>query len=276
MASGESARSGGVDAVEVVGTILQALLSLRRPARLKELEAKTGIASAKLHRYLVSMIRCGLVTREEGGHRYNFGLLTYRISQVASHDHTALSLLEPHFEAFVAKLAKPDLGQAVGIGQWVGRGVTIVRWFESNSPLSIRMKPGVGLDITTSATAKLLAAYQPRAITEPIVRQELLEQGMSSNRAVESVYAEYAAIRKAGIACSHGARRAGLNALSVPLVDHDAKVVAAVTVLGMAPQFDAKPASAAGRLLKQLGRELSSLVGQGELQQGEFQVRRES
>jgi DNA-binding IclR family transcriptional regulator len=57
-----------------------------------------------------------------------------------------------------------------------------------------------------------------------------------------------------------------LNALSVPLVDHDAKVVAAVTVLGMAPQFDAKPASAAGRLLKQLGRELSSLLGQGELQ----------
>lgn len=270
MAAAEPARSGGVDAVEVVGIILQALLSLPRPARLKELETKTGIASAKLHRYLVSMIRCGLVTREEGGHRYNFGLLTYRISQVASHDHSALSLLEPHFEAFVAKLAKPDLGQAVGIGQWVGRGATIVRWFESNSPLTIRMKPGVGLSVTASATAKLLAAYQPRAITEPIVRQELLEQGSTGDRAVESVYAEYAAIRKAGIAASHGARRQGLNALSVPLMDHEAKVVAAVTVLGMAPQFDAKPASAAGRLLKQLGRELSSLLGQGEFQDPRF------
>jgi DNA-binding IclR family transcriptional regulator len=270
MAAREAARSGGIDAVEVVGTILQALLSLPRPTRLKELEAKTGIASAKLHRYLVSMIRCGLVTREEGGHRYNFGLLTYRISQVASHDHSALSLLEPHFEAFVAKLAKPDLGQAVGIGQWVGRGVTIVRWFESNSPLSIRMKPGVGLSITASATAKLLAAYQPRAITEPIVRQELLEQGTTSSRAVESVYAEYAAIRKAGIACSHGAQRRGLNALSVPLMDYEAEVAAAVTILGMAPQFDAKPAGAAAKLLKQLGRELSSLLGQGELQDRRF------
>ena len=45
MAAREPARSGGVDAVEVVGTILQALLSLPRPARLKELEIKTGIAS---------------------------------------------------------------------------------------------------------------------------------------------------------------------------------------------------------------------------------------
>jgi DNA-binding IclR family transcriptional regulator len=81
---------------------------------------------------------------------------------------------------------------------------------------------------------------------------------------VESVYADYAAIRKAGIASSHGARREGLNAMSVPLIDHQAKVVAAVTVLGMAPQFDAKPTSAAGKLLRQLGRELSSLLGHAE------------
>ena len=38
MAAREAARGSGVDAVEVVGTILQALLSLPRPARLKELE----------------------------------------------------------------------------------------------------------------------------------------------------------------------------------------------------------------------------------------------
>jgi DNA-binding IclR family transcriptional regulator len=59
-------------------------------------------------------------------------------------------------------------------------------------------------------------------------------------------------------------RQQGPNALSVPLVDHEAKVVAAVSVLGMGPQFDAKPASAAGRLLKQLGQELSSLLGQSD------------
>jgi DNA-binding IclR family transcriptional regulator len=261
----ELTRNDGVDAVEVVGAILQALLTLPRPTRLKELESATGIASAKLHRYLVSMIRCGLVTREEGGRRYDFGLLSYRISQVASHDQNALSLLEPHFEAFVAKLAKPELGQAVGIGQWVGRGVAIVRWFESNSALSVRIKPGVVLSITTSATAKLLAAYQPRDITEPIIREELSERGMTGSKAVEAVYGEYAAIRRAGIAASYGARRQGLNALSVPLVDHGAKVVAAVTILGMAPQFDAKPAGAAGKLLKQLGHELSRSLGFDEL-----------
>ena len=258
----QAPRAGGVDAVEVVGTILQALLGLQRPVRLKDLEGETGIAAAKLHRYLVSMVRCGLVARESGGQRYDFGLLTYRMGQVAAHDANALALLEPHFEEFVARLGKPALGQAVGIGQWVGRGATIVRWFESNAPLSVRTKPGVALSVTGSATAKLLAAWQPRTVTESLVRQELQESGKTSKAAVEAVYAEYEAIRKAGIACSYGARRRGLNALSVPLFDQQQQVIAAVTVLGMAPQFDAAPNGAAARLLRKLGAELSARMGQ--------------
>lgn len=251
----------GVDAVEVVGTILQAFLRLPRPTRLRELEAATGIAAAKLHRYLVSMIRCGLVSRQEAGNRYDFGLLTYRMGQVAAHDHSGLSLLEPMFEKFVAELGNPDLGQAVGIGQWVGDGVNIVRWFESNSALSVRMKPGINLSITASATAKLLAAYLPRDKTEPLVRRELLEKGSATDQQVNKVYADYAAIRRAGIASSKSARRSGLNALSVPLFDQQGQVTAAITILGMSPQFEADTESTAGQMLCTLGRALSLQLG---------------
>jgi DNA-binding IclR family transcriptional regulator len=256
-----ASKAGGVDAVEVTGLILQAMLRLPRPVRLKDLETDTGIAAAKLHRYLVSMVRCGLVARESGGHRYGFGLLAYRMGQVTAQDASALALLEPYFDAFVARLGQPGLGQAVGIGQWMGRGATIVRWFESNAPLSIRSKPGVALSLTVSATAKLLAAYEPRKVTEPLVRQELQERGKESKAAVEAVYAEYASIRKDGLAWSLGARRRGLNALSVPLFDHEGRVIAAVTVLGMAPQFDAAPQGPTARLLRRLGKELSVRLG---------------
>lgn len=264
MATSEVVRAAGVDAVEVVGAILEGLIAVDRPARLKDLEAATGIASAKLHRYLVSMARCGLVAREEGSHRYSFGLLAYRVGQVAEQGEGALALLEPYFQQFVQKLDKPELGQAVGIGKWVGRGATIVRWFEGNAPFSIRMRPGAGLSITASATAKLLAAYQPREVTEPLVWQELAEGGGASKAAVEGVYAEYAAIRKKAIANSHGARRRGLNALSVPLFDHTGSIVAAVTVLGMSPHYEAIPDSASGRLLRKLAAELSGLLGHAE------------
>lgn len=262
MAAVESERGGGVEAAEVVGAILQALVELRRPARLKHLEEKSGIPSAKLHRYLVSMARCGLVVREASGHGYNFGLLAYRMGQVAAHDESFLSLLAPHFEAFAARLDRPELGQTVGVVQWVGRGATVVRWFENNSPLSIRVKPGIALSVTASASAKLLAAFQPREVTEPLVREELLERGRKSEAAVEAVYTEYAMIRNDGIAASQGARRSDVNALSVPITDHGGNVVAAVTLLGMAPQFEGVAGSKAGKQLQQFGRQLSALLGQ--------------
>ena len=75
-------RQQGVDAAEVVGEIVQGMLKTSRPVRLKDLEMQTGIASAKLHRYLVSMMRSGLVTKSADGSRYDFGLLAYRIGAV--------------------------------------------------------------------------------------------------------------------------------------------------------------------------------------------------
>jgi DNA-binding IclR family transcriptional regulator len=256
----ETGTRQGVEAVEVVGAILHALLGLPRPARLKDLEDSTGVPSAKLHRYLVSMTRCGLV-RRDGGARYDFGLLAYRMGQVASHDHELLSLLEPLFRQYASQLVSPELGQAIGIGQWVGEGATIVRWFESDAPLSIRMKPGALLDITGSATAKLLAAYLPRATTEALVRKELASKGKGAEKDVRRVYEDYAAIREQEMAASVGARFNGVNALSVPLFNPDGEVLAAITLLGMAPHFDASPQGRAAVFLRRVSREMSARLG---------------
>lgn len=251
----------GVEAAETVGTILHGMLKVQRPVRLKELEAATGIAAAKLHRYLVSMAKSGLISKQPSGNRYDLGLLAYRLGQTAMHGQELLSYLEPYFENFVATLTNPDLGQAVGIGQWVGDGPTIVKWFESHSPLSIRMKPGVHLSITSSATAMLLAAYRPREMTEPLVRAELLERKICTAKEIRRVYAAYDEIRNNAIASSLSSRRAGLNALSVPLFDHTGELVATITTLGMAPHFDASLQGHAAQLLKKLGMELSAKMG---------------
>src|SRR6204780_957587 len=156
----------GIDAVEVAGTILQALLRCERPARLKDIGTATGIASAKLHRYLVSMIRCGLVRRNGG--RYDFGLLAYQVGQVVTRDNDVVSQIEARLAQF-----SQEIGEVVGVAQWVGNGITFVNWFESSPEFSIRLKPGLQRDITPSATAKLLAAYLRREATEPLVRSEL-------------------------------------------------------------------------------------------------------
>jgi DNA-binding IclR family transcriptional regulator len=246
----------GIDAVEVAGAILQALLRCPRPARLKDIEIATGIPSAKIHRYLVSMIRCGLVRRHGSNGRYDFGLLAHQVGQVVARDNDVVSQMEARLAQF-----SEQVGEVVGIAQWVGSGVTFVNWFESSPEFSIRLKPGMQLDITTSATSKLLAAYQARELTEPLVKSELAARQINSAEQIERVYREYAEIRVRGIANSLGARRSGLNALSVPIFDRDGQVVVAVTALGMAPRFDADMRGPLARQMLALSEELSAQMG---------------
>jgi DNA-binding IclR family transcriptional regulator len=253
--SGELPRQG-IDAVEVAGAILQALLRCPRPARLKDIEIASGIPSAKLHRYLVSMIRCGLVRRHESSGRYDFGLLAHQVGQVAARDNDVVSQIEARLAQFSQRV-----GEVIGVAQWVGNGVTFVNWFESSPEFSIRLKPGLQLGVTTSATAKLLAAYLEREVTEPLVRSELAEHQMPAAEQIELVYQEYAEIRARGIARSLGARRSGLNALSVPVFDREGRVVVAVTALGMAPRFDADIAGPLAGQMLALSQELSAQMG---------------
>ncbi len=253
--SSEPARQG-IDAVEVAGAIMQALLRCPRPARLKDIEIATGIPSAKIHRYLVSMIRCGLVRRHGGSGRYDFGLLAHQVGQVVARDNDVVSQIEARLAQF-----SEQIGEVVGVAQWVGKGVTFVNWFESSPEFSIRLKPGMQLGVTTSATAKLLAAYLSREVTEALVRNELAESKTLSAGQVERVYKEYAEIRARQIANSLGARRSGLNALSVPVFDRDGQVVVAVTALGMAPRFDADVTGALAGQMLALSGELSAQMG---------------
>jgi DNA-binding IclR family transcriptional regulator len=259
-------RRQGIDAVEVAGAILQALLRCPRPARLKDIEIATGIPSAKVHRYLVSMIRCGLVRRHGSSGRYDFGLLAHQVGQVVARDNDVVAQIEARLAQF-----SQEIGEVVGVAQWVGNGVAFVNWFESSPEFSIRLKPGLQLDVTTSATAKLLAAYLPREVTEPMVRSELAARQMQSTQEVERVYRDYAGIRARGIANSLGARRSGLNALSVPIFDQDGQVVVAVTALGMAPRFDADVAGSLADQMLALSRELSAQMGYpGTMRRGAF------
>jgi DNA-binding IclR family transcriptional regulator len=251
-----SASRHGIDAVEVAGAILQGLLRCPRPARLKDIEIATGIPSAKIHRYLVSMIRCGLVRRHGSSGRYDFGLLAHQVGQVVARDNDVVSQIEARLAQF-----SQEIGEVVGVAQWVGDGVVFVNWFESSPEFSIRLKPGMQLGVTTSATAKLLAAYLAREVTEPLVRTELAERDMDSAEQIELIYGEYAEIRARGIANSLGARRSGLNALSVPVFDSDGQVVVAVTVLGMAPRFDADMAGPLAGQMLALSEELSAQMG---------------
>ena len=162
----------GIDAVEVTGAILQALLRCPRPARLKDLEIATGIPSAKIHRYLVSMIRCGLVRRHESHGRYDFGLLAHQVGQVMARDNDLIAQIEARLAQF-----SQEVGEVIGVAQWVGNGLVFVNWFESSPEFSIRLKPGRRTGGAPDAKRCADRARLPRLCRDPGARNRELTGG---------------------------------------------------------------------------------------------------
>lgn len=248
-------RRRGIDSVEVAGTILQAALRLENSFRLKDLEKETGIASATLYRYLVSLAHCGLIQRVDGGNRYTLGLLALQLGQRASQGNDVVSLASPYVQEF-----SQNISETCAIGLWFEQGPAIVKWFEVNRAISISLRLGAELRITGSSTAKVLAANKPRQITEPILRRELGQLGTPASQ-LEDVYAELAQIRVAGIANSIGTHIRGISSLSVPVYGHDGDIVMAIAAIGNQMTFEADPSGPIAQDLRRLAGRLSNQLG---------------
>jgi len=249
------ARKRGIDSVEVAGTILQASLRLGASFRLKDLELETGIPSATLYRYMVSLTECGLVQRVESGTRYTLGLLAFQLGQRASQGNDLVSLAASHVQEF-----SESIGETCAIGLWFDQGATIVRWFEINSSISISLRLGALLPVLGSSTARVLAANLPPQLTAPVIRQELIARD-GNDAQLDRVFAELAQVKAAGIAGAEGTHIRGISSLSVPVLGHDGQAVMAVAVIGNQLNFAADAKGATATKLMALGSKLSNYVG---------------
>ncbi len=134
--TGKESRQG-VDAVEVTGAILQALLKGPRPARLKDLETATGIPGRQdpslsgQH----DPLRAGDAPRQWHALRL-WPAARIRLVRLPR----GITMWSQRWRPGWRNSAQRS-GEVIGIAQWVGDGVTFVNWFESSPEFSIRLKP---------------------------------------------------------------------------------------------------------------------------------------
>jgi DNA-binding IclR family transcriptional regulator len=254
--SADAVRRRGIDSVATAGHILQAMLRLEDTFRLKELEAESGIAAATLHRYLVSLVDCGLVQRVEGSPRYALGLLAFQLGRRAAHGRKdAVELIAPHVQAF-----SREIDETCAIGVWSGDGPIVVKWFEVNRDITISLRIGARLPLLGSSTARIFGAYLPREVTEPVLQRELKEAGRSRKDA-DAVYRELDRIRKNGLAQGLGTHIPGIGSLSAPVLGVDGEAVASISVIGNQVTFDARLTGPIATQLRALSRRLSGYLG---------------
>lgn len=245
----------GVQSVEVGMRLAQCLAAASGAMTLKELAAAAGMPAAKAHRYLVSLMRAGLVEQEPVTGRYDLGWLALELGLSAL---GRLDLVEQATNALLA--LREAVGETMLLGVWGNRGPTVVRWLEGSHPITVNVRVGSVMPLLSSATGRAFLAYLPVAMTRPLVERELADPAcpLADATAVEALAAE---VRRHGLSRVEGDLLPGVAALGAPAFDHRGELVAVLTALGADTVFDASwdgPVAvplreAAARLSRRLG-----------------------
>ena len=243
----------GVQSVEIAGHLLKTLAGLDGPQSLSALSTAAGLAPAKAHRYLVSLIRAGLIEQNEADGRYDFGGAARMIGRVALN---RLDLVRIGSQ-ILTKL-RDDLRETVFMGVWTPQGPMVLQWLDVVRAVSLVIRPGSIMPLYTSAFGLICAAYLPADI---IATAPQLREPASAAPGHPKTAAELDEIRKQGYSIVHGELIQGLDAIAVPVLDPMGELVACLTAVGPSGSLDISEAGRVIVSLTQAAAEFSEALG---------------
>ena len=211
--------------------VLRVMRQSRVPLRLSDIARETGLHPATAQRILNVLVKYDYLTQE--GHVYSSGVTsllnahTYLVSNKLNL--VSLPILQ---ELTASTNMTSSISIRVGFAQ-----VLLVR-VESVPPLRYRIPVGEQMPLYLGGARILAAALEPHDLDELL--QDLPEIRLASGRTVSRAAFEddLNTIRRLGYAYGHSQRENGAASVSVAVLKHDDKVIAALQLSGLVDDFD--------------------------------------
>jgi DNA-binding IclR family transcriptional regulator len=251
-------QKGGVNSVEVASAVLRALAEAPEPARLSDLARATGMPTAKTHRYLVSLVRGGLVEQDPESSRYDLGPLALRAGIVALSRSDALKRAERSLQSIVERT-----GETAAAAIWGTHGPTVVRLVEARHEQASIVPLGHVCSLTFSAAGLVFCAFGSAEQTAKIANREMAQSRAAgrSNAPTRKTELDHlvTAVRKQGFACVAIEGEGGMSAVSVPVFDSSrAKLQLALSVFGGAGRINITPDGPIVKLMTEAAQALGA------------------
>jgi DNA-binding IclR family transcriptional regulator len=246
----------GIQSIEVGMRLVSALVRLTAdapPPMLKTLAEAAGMPPAKAHRYIVSLLRCGMIERDPATSHYRLGPMARDIGFSAVR---TIDLVKTG-NRLLGELCA-TLRHTVALAVWTHHGPTIVCVEEFRRPVTIATRVGEIMPMLSSATGRVFAAWLAPAVSRPFIDAELTAGPITTEAEAEAIVA---ATRAAGLGWTQGGLNATVNALSAPLFDYRGALAGAVSALGPAEDFDVALDGPLAAALRAAGHRLSRDLG---------------
>ena len=242
----------GVQSVEVAARLLKTMASFDGPQTLGALASAAGMQPAKVHRYLVSLIREGFVEQNASDGRYDFGGAARRIGRVAVNRTDIMRIGSP-----LLRELRDDVQETTAMGMWTPQGPMIVEWFDMIRPVSVIVRPGSILPMLSSAMGLIYSSYLPSKVTRPLIEM----QSANAQPSPDTSESRFERICRKGFSAIHGDLVKGLDAAAVPVLDHRSEIIASLAVIGATGDLDTTSSGRPVRALKAAAQRFSSLLG---------------
>jgi DNA-binding IclR family transcriptional regulator len=249
----------GVQSFEIGMRIAKSLLDGRPAMMLKDIADASGLPTPKTHRYLVSMIRSGLVVQDPITSRYDLGPLALQIGLTAMDrlDRIQLGL------AAISDL-RNEVNEATALASWTENGPTVIRWERPYRPISLSVVTVGSLPLLTTASGRAFAAYLPQERLKRLLEAELhnsaVPRKLRSRAAVSRIFEEVRAEGLAVVSSDHW--QSGVVSIGAPVFNAADEVTLVVTVIGIDGMLDVRAKGSIAVALRKAARTLSERLGQ--------------
>jgi len=228
----------GVQSVEIAARVLSTLAKFGGEGSLKWISAETGLSPSRLHSYLVSLRRSGLVEQDGDTNLYRLGPLTRQIGLAAIDQLDQYDILVSS-----AKTMRDRTGKTVCVSVWSDRGPMVAHWARGLEPLTLLiMSSGLIPPLLTTALGRVFLSFLPTSETDQLLKNELAAlaggevfPGLQEPGAIEQLKST---IKEQGYAHTHSILSPYSSAIAAPITDSEGRLTAVLEILGQG--FDLK------------------------------------
>lgn len=245
--------AAGVRSVAIAARILKALATGGGALALKDLAIATGMARAKVHRYLAGLRSADMVDQDAETGRYRIGSAAVTIGLVG------LGRLSPVRQIHEAlPRLRDQINETVTAAIWGEHGPTIIAMEESDHLVTMNVRVGSVLPLSTTAIGRLFLAYLPASLTRRLAAAE--RRGAHAIPSEEELAGLLAGIRARRLSQAESALLPGIDAIAAPVFDSRAKLVAVICAVGrsrsMSTRWDGPVSQAVAATAVRLSRQL--------------------
>ncbi|MBT9141853.1 MAG: Transcriptional regulator KdgR [Dehalococcoidia bacterium] len=219
-----------VQSVERALTLIEVLSEQVAPMAITDIAKSVELKISTVHRLLATLINKGYVEKDTENGKYKLSLKLLSIGQSSIFPMDLRAKARSYLEELVercnetANLSVIDNGEVVYIDQVESTNLVIVKMFAT---------VGSRRQAHSSSSGKVLLAYlSPEELNRVLSTIELTRYTNETITDADALKKELERVRKQGYALDMGEREKDMRCVAAPVVRHDGKVVAAISVSG--------------------------------------------